>query len=251
MASSSMNQRNVRIDAKTTSEEIFAFFDAIDSDDENDIHDVLNDSETEFVLEESDHVVEETLVQQSEAGEDVLVPEASIKVTRKSSEPLKKKMKRKLAELKWKRTRTHRQKQECTLLPEVLFENTGEFAPYEVFRKSANFKELVKLLVTQSNLYAMQKCRQFLTNEEEMSAFLGINYTMSINKLPTIKSYWQIDSFFGNEGIQSVMTRDRFMDILRNLHFADNDTSDESDKGMYYLTILSLHIYYILKYLKK
>ena len=45
---------------------------------------------------------------------------------------------------------------------------------------------------------------------------------MSINKLPTIKGYWEGGQFIGNDGIRNVMTRSRFKDILRNLHFSDN-----------------------------
>ena len=42
---------------------------------------------------------------------------------------------------------------------------------------------------------------------------------MSINKLSTIKSYWQCGQFIVNDGIRNVMARLSFEDILRNLHF--------------------------------
>ena len=54
---------------------------------------------------------------------------------------------------------------------------------------------------------------------------------MSINKLPTVKLYWQIDDYVGNEAIRNLMTCKRFEDILRNLHFANNDTSNKTDCG--------------------
>ena len=62
-------------------------------------------------------------------------------------------------------------------------------------------------------------------NSDEIRAFLGINFVMSINKLPNLKSYWQIDEYVGNEGIRNVVTRKRFQEILQNLHY------DKSDRG--------------------
>ena len=64
-----------------------------------------------------------------------------------------------------------------------------------------------------------------------MMAFLAINYIMGINQLQTVQSYWDCGQFIGNEGIRNAMTRQRFKDILRNLHFSDNAKSDKNDKG--------------------
>ena len=77
----------------------------------------------------------------------------------------------------------------------------------------------------QTNFYAAQNGREFVTNPEEIHGFLGINYIMSISKLPNLKCYWSVDSYFSNEGVRNAMTRDRFMKILQNIHFADKDTA--------------------------
>ena len=53
-----------------------------------------------------------------------------------------------------------------------------------------NLDGIVKLLVDKSNLQAQQSGREFHTNKQEMRAFLGINYIMFINKLPSIKNYF-------------------------------------------------------------
>ena len=47
-----------------------------------------------------------------------------------------------------------------------------------------------------------------------MKAFLGIDHVMSIDKLPTIKSYWECGQFIGKEGIRNIMARSRSEDIL-------------------------------------
>ena len=93
---------------------------------------------------------------------------------------------------------------------------------------------LVDLLVEQSNLYSQQCGRIFFTNDREMKAFIGVNYFMAINKLPNLQNYWDSDIFIGNEGIRNIMTRNRFKDILQNIYFADNQTSDTTDRAPTY-----------------
>ena len=72
----------------------------------------------------------------------------------------------------------------------------------------------IKLLVDENNLYDQQNGRKFHTKEQEMTVFLGINYIMSINKLPTIKGYWECKHHIGNEGMRNVMARSKFENIL-------------------------------------
>ena len=45
---------------------------------------------------------------------------------------------------------------------------------------------------------------------------------MAISKLPMIVEYWRVDNLISNNGIQNTMIRDRFGEILQNLHFTDN-----------------------------
>ena len=66
---------------------------------------------------------------------------------------------------------------------------------------------------------------------KELKAFLGINFVMAINKLPTIAEYWRVDNLIGNDGIQNTMIRNRFCEIIQNLHFADNRKDDKTDKA--------------------
>ena len=97
--------------------------------------------------------------------------------------------------------------------------------------KVANAQELIDHIVSETNIYAAQKGCNFLTNHDELKAFLGISYLMGINKLPLVANYWEVDYYIGNDGIKNVTTRQRFRDILQNLHFAKNDYDDKSDKG--------------------
>ena len=79
--------------------------------------------------------------------------------------------------------------------------------------------ELLEITVKEMNRYATQKGRNFETTEDEMKAFLGISFIMSINKLPSLEDYWSTDKSTGNEKIQNVFTRTRFQSILRTVTF--------------------------------
>ena len=67
---------------------------------------------------------------------------------------------------------------------------SGTPYPFNVISTLTNLDGLVRLLVDESILYTWQKGKEFHTNEQEIAALLGINYIVFINKLPTIKSYW-------------------------------------------------------------
>ena len=52
---------------------------------------------------------------------------------------------------------------------------------------------------------------------------------MAINYLPRVALYWSSDVFLGNEGIKKIMTRNRFFEISKYLHF--NDSTSEPKRG--------------------
>ena len=98
----------------------------------------------------------------------------------------------------------------------------GTISQIEIFSLVTGLEELLELIVEQSNFYAHHNRRNFTITKEELKAFLGINFLIAINKLPTIAEYWRVENLIGNDGIQNTMTRNYFCEILQNLHFADN-----------------------------
>lgn len=60
------------------------------------------------------------------------------------------------------------------------------------------------------------------TTEAEIKAFLALMVVIGDNKRPRYKNYWSMEWLISMEGFRSVMSRDRFMSILRFLHIADN-----------------------------
>ena len=59
---------------------------------------------------------------------------------------------------------------------------------------------------------------------EEIKAYLGFMIFMGIVKMPSIYDYWQTSDIFRYSPIASRIPRDRFFEISRYLHFADNSS---------------------------
>ena len=116
-------------------------------------------------------------------------------------------------------------------MPEIQPNLNETVYPIEIFSLMTGLEELLELIVKQSKLYAHQNGRNFTVTKEELKAFLGINFVMAINKLPTIAEYWRVDNLIGNDGIQNTTIRNRFCEILQNLLFADNRKENKTDKA--------------------
>ena len=82
------------------------------------------------------------------------------------------------------------EKEQCSLKVDIIHQFLEHHIPFDVFSDVTYLDDLVRLLVDESNLYAQQNGREFYTKEQEMRTFIGIKYTISINKVPTIQSYY-------------------------------------------------------------
>ena len=98
--------------------------------------------------------------------------------------------------------------------------------PLGIFSLFFNDK-LVGTIVEETNRYAEQCLqetdKQWLTNAEEIRAYLGFMILMGINRLPEIRDYWTTDKNLRYAPIANRISQDRFEEITRYLHFADND----------------------------
>ena len=134
--------------------------------------------------------------------------------------------------LNWSKQAKLNERIPCNLKAEVLHNFNEMFLPLDVLEKVMELDKLVTLIVAETNRYSQKKGRNFVTNAAEMKTFLGMNYIMGVNKLPTIHHYCESDDYVGNEGIRSLMTRERFKEILQNIHFVYNSKSNkETDEG--------------------
>ena len=101
--------------------------------------------------------------------------------------------------------------------------------------------ELIDLLVSETNRYADQYMDRnnvpphspvhmwTPTDRNEMCAFLGLSILMGIVYKPRLSMYWSSDLVYKTGIFGDIMARDRYLLLLRFLHFADNDTLDARD----------------------
>lgn len=91
------------------------------------------------------------------------------------------------------------------------------------------FGGFIDELLTQSNIYANQQ--RAATNDispwtpitkEEMYAFVGVNIAMGVVSLPAIDNYWSTNPILVHQWFRTVMSRNRYRQILRYVHIADN-----------------------------
>ena len=170
----------------------------------------MNDSDTKFIIEEE--ITQEKNENDSNDAGDLLIPNDNVHIVSAENEEDKtKKTKKskgkqnKIPSFTWTKRANPHEREDCTLKTEVIIEEMQE--TFDMFWKVINLDELINLIVVQSNLYAQQNGCEFQTNAKKMMAFLGINYTMSINHLPTVQSYWECEQFIRNQGIKNTMKR--------------------------------------------
>lgn len=102
-------------------------------------------------------------------------------------------------------------------------------SPLQVFRLFFT-STIIQMILVETNRYALlrlgeEKFRQWDDiTEEDLLAYFGIMIVMGLVKLPSLADYWQRDSLFHCSIIANSMSRDRFFDIHRFLHFVDNTT---------------------------
>jgi hypothetical protein len=96
-----------------------------------------------------------------------------------------------------------------------------EFEPINYFHSMFG-KESIALLTDQSNLYSVQidPNKPLCISQNEMEHFIGILIMAGVYSFPTQRFFWT--NVTRVESISSVMSRDRFLQIKKNLHVVDN-----------------------------
>ena len=107
--------------------------------------------------------------------------------------------------------------------PNIALDNPSELYVFLKFLGD----DLWDRVVEESNRYAQQKLGDRFASfhqitRAELKAFIGINLIMGINRLPNYALFWSNDDFFGNQGIKRVMSKNRFEEISKYLHFSDS-----------------------------
>uniref|UniRef100_A0A1X7SXJ5 PiggyBac transposable element-derived protein domain-containing protein n=1 Tax=Amphimedon queenslandica TaxID=400682 RepID=A0A1X7SXJ5_AMPQE len=76
-----------------------------------------------------------------------------------------------------------------------------------------------------------------------MNAYFGVMIIMGLMRLPALSNYWRRDPLFHCSIIADCMSRDRFYEVFRYLHFIGNTTittpsNDRLYKGRQFLTMI-------------
>ena len=129
-------------------EQIYALLDDVESADEDDRDNLINDSEIEVIAEEE--ITEAAITQ----GTSLTTPEANVNAIPSDNQSIKKE-KNKKKEL-WKRTKKVKitNQEECHLVPEIQPNLNETGSPIERFSLVTGLKELLELIVEQSNFHA-------------------------------------------------------------------------------------------------
>ena len=100
-------------------------------------------------------------------------------------------------------------------------------------------QELLEYMVDRTNIYAEKVISEKIisrrsrfnewkpTNVAEMKTFIGLMVHMGVINLPNLQDYWSPDPFLQTNNIwKSVMSRDRFLLLLRFWHFEEPDATE-------------------------
>lgn len=114
-----------------------------------------------------------------------------------------------------------------------LIEQLKNLSPVEVFDRIFD-AEVYDLILSNTQLYAGQNNRHgFMLDREDLRRFLGILILSGYHRLPRERQYWSYDEDLGVPIVARSMSRNRFLDIKRNLHLVDNSLASTSNDKMF------------------
>jgi len=112
------------------------------------------------------------------------------------------------------------------LFPEADYSALRLLSPVDLFEVLFS-DDVWKLIVSECTCYALfLNCADPKVTIEEMKVFISILIVSGYNVLPGKRYYWESSTDVRNELIYHSMRRDRFIQIMRFLHFTDNTQPD-------------------------
>ena len=106
-------------------------------------------------------------------------------------------------------------------------------SPYDFFEYF--YADTVRLITEQSNLYAVSKhFKQEPITVEELWSFIAIIINSMYMKTNSRRLLWSDDPDVGLKGVKDLMTRNRFDQILRSLHFRNNNAMADPKPDKFY-----------------
>ena len=110
-------------------------------------------------------------------------------------------------------------------------EATAAQSPLDFFKLFVDEAALVKVC-EETNRYAAQISARDYKNVsiEEIMAFIALNIAMGIINMSDMKDYWSTDPILSHSWFPTIMSRDRFLQILQCLHLVNNSEDTGNDK---------------------
>ncbi|KAL0892761.1 hypothetical protein ABMA27_014467 [Loxostege sticticalis] len=162
-----------------------------------------------------------------------------------SADPPQPKKKRVAVSRRWRATDIPDKPEKEVLIPSFLEDIETPLQFFELFFD----EEVFELLRSETEKNAIQKGKHgFRVSLTEIKHFIGILLLSGYNSVARYRMYWeqQVDCNF--QGVASLMPRNRFEDLLRYFHVADNNNLPPNDKFAKVRPLWNLLNYRWLKY---
>ncbi|XP_030767353.1 piggyBac transposable element-derived protein 3-like [Sitophilus oryzae] len=115
--------------------------------------------------------------------------------------------------------------------PEPNYKQYMDLSPVQLFELFLD-DEIITFLIEETSRYALFKnSPDPKVSKNEMKCFLAILIVSGYVVLPGKKSYWESQGDVNNAMVSGAMRRDRFVQIMRFLHCADNSKPNLDDKA--------------------
>lgn len=112
--------------------------------------------------------------------------------------------------------------------------------PSSLFEKFFD-DDVIDYIVSHTKLYAKQKGNHsFDVTSEEMRVFIGILILSGYVAVPRRRMFWENNDDTKNIAVSNAMRRNRFEEIMKYLHFSDNNELDKEDKYTKLRNIMSM-----------
>lgn len=116
------------------------------------------------------------------------------------------------------------------VFPDPVYSQYTDMSAVELFELFI-CEETIKYLIEETRKYALfRNCGDPNVSVNEMKCFIGTLILSGYNELPGKRYYWESDGDMRNNLIYNSIRRDRFEQISRFLHCADNNFPEARDK---------------------
>lgn len=114
--------------------------------------------------------------------------------------------------------------------PDSDYSQYYEMDPIQLFECFFSNELLVNIIKDTTKYALFKNCPDPQISLEELRVFLGILLLSGYNELPSKRNYWDSYTDMRNKMVFEAMRRDRFLQICKFIHFADNNNIDKADK---------------------